>query len=44
MRKKGKIRNETKPPRGAATERAGGEENELICQSGQRGEKRDGRL
>lgn len=34
MRKKGETRNETKPPRGAAEERAGGEENELICQLG----------
>lgn len=42
MTKKGKIRNETKPPTGAAKERAGGEENELICQSGQMRGKRDG--
>lgn len=33
MRKKGKIRNETKPPGGAAKERAG-EENVMICQPG----------
>ena len=45
MTKKGKIRTETKPPRGAAAERAGGEENEPICQSGQKKKKkRDGRL
>lgn len=42
MTKKGKIRTETKPPTGAAKERAGGKENELICQSGQTRGKRDG--